>query len=91
MTTPTMDALDIIRKHADEANIDFLREMLQVVLHDDVLDILEAAAWPVRTIQETRYLLFRFATCVSFPRIGRCVPWGGTGGSTCVRRAKNCA
>lgn len=33
MTTPTMDALDIIRKHADGADIDFLRETLQVVLH----------------------------------------------------------
>ena len=33
MTTPTMDALDIIRKHADEADIDFLRETLEVVLH----------------------------------------------------------
>ena len=33
MTTPTMDALDIIRKHAGEADIDFLRETLQVVLH----------------------------------------------------------
>ncbi len=33
MTTPTMDALDLIRKHADEADIDFLRETLQVVLH----------------------------------------------------------
>jgi transposase-like protein len=28
-----MDALDIIRKHADEADVDFLRETLQVVLH----------------------------------------------------------
>jgi transposase-like protein len=28
-----MDALDIIRKHAEEADIDFLRETLQVVLH----------------------------------------------------------
>ena len=28
-----MDALDIIRKHAGEADIDFLRETLQVVLH----------------------------------------------------------
>jgi len=28
-----MDALDIIRKHADGADIDFLRETLQVVLH----------------------------------------------------------
>ena len=40
MTTPTMDTLDIIRKHADEADIDFLRETLQVVLqavmHADV-------------------------------------------------------
>jgi hypothetical protein len=26
VTTPTMDVLDIIRKHADEADIDFLRE-----------------------------------------------------------------
>ena len=33
MTTPTMDALDVIRKHADGADIDFLREALQVVLH----------------------------------------------------------
>jgi putative transposase len=33
VTTPTMDALDIIRKHAEEADIDFLRETLQVVLH----------------------------------------------------------
>ena len=33
MTTPTMDALDMIRKHADEADIDFLRETLEVVLH----------------------------------------------------------
>jgi len=33
VTTPTMDALDIIRKHADGADIDFLRETLQVVLH----------------------------------------------------------
>jgi putative transposase len=33
VTTPTMDALDIIRKHADAADIDFLRETLQVVLH----------------------------------------------------------
>ncbi len=33
MTTPTMDALDIIRKHADDADFDFLREALQVVLH----------------------------------------------------------
>jgi putative transposase len=33
VTTPTMDALDIIRKHAGEADIDFLRETLQVVLH----------------------------------------------------------
>jgi len=32
VTTPTMDALDIIRKHADEADIDFLRETLEVVL-----------------------------------------------------------
>jgi transposase-like protein len=35
-----MDALDIIRKHADDADADFLREMLQVVLqvvmHADV-------------------------------------------------------
>ena len=30
MTTPTMDALDIIRKHADGADVDFLRETLQV-------------------------------------------------------------
>ncbi|MGH2876692.1 MAG: IS256 family transposase [Solirubrobacteraceae bacterium] len=28
-----MDALDIVRKHAGEADIDFLRETLQVVLH----------------------------------------------------------
>jgi transposase-like protein len=28
-----MDALDVIRKHADGADIDFLRETLQVVLH----------------------------------------------------------
>ena len=33
MTTPTMDALDIIRKRAGEADVDFLRETLQVVLH----------------------------------------------------------
>lgn len=33
MTTPTMQALDIIRKHADDADFDFLRETLQVVLH----------------------------------------------------------
>ncbi len=33
MTTPTMDALDLIRKHAGEADVDFLRETLQVVLH----------------------------------------------------------
>ena len=33
MTTPTMDALDLIRKHADGADVDFLRETLQVVLH----------------------------------------------------------
>jgi len=33
VTTPTMDALDVIRKHADGADIDFLREALQVVLH----------------------------------------------------------
>ena len=32
-TTTTMDALDIIRKHADDQDIDFLRETLQVVLH----------------------------------------------------------
>lgn len=40
MTTPTMDALDLIRKHAGDADIDFLRETLQVVLqavmHADV-------------------------------------------------------
>ena len=33
MTTPTMDALDIMRKHAEDADVDFLRETLQVVLH----------------------------------------------------------
>jgi putative transposase len=33
VTTPTMDALDIIRKHAEDADFDFLRETLQVVLH----------------------------------------------------------
>jgi transposase-like protein len=33
VTTTTMDALDIIRKHADDADADFLRETLQVVLH----------------------------------------------------------
>ena len=33
MTTPTLDALDLIRKHADGADIDFLRETLRVVLH----------------------------------------------------------
>jgi len=33
VTTPTMDALDIIRKHVGEADMDFLRETLQVVLH----------------------------------------------------------
>ena len=40
MTTPTMDALDIIRKHAEDSDVDFLRETLQVVLqavmHADV-------------------------------------------------------
>jgi putative transposase len=33
VTSPTMDALDIVRKHAEEADIDFLRDTLQVVLH----------------------------------------------------------
>jgi len=33
VTTPTMDALDIMRKHAEDADVDFLRETLQVVLH----------------------------------------------------------
>ena len=33
MTTPTMDALDVIRKRVGEADVDFLRETLQVVLH----------------------------------------------------------
>jgi len=33
VTTPTLDALDLIRKHADGADIDFLRETLRVVLH----------------------------------------------------------
>ncbi len=33
MTTPTMDALDLIRKHADDADFDFLREAAQAVLH----------------------------------------------------------
>ncbi len=33
MTTPTMDALDVIRKRAGYGDVDFLRETLQVVLH----------------------------------------------------------
>ena len=33
MATPTMDALDVIRKRVGEADVDFLRETLQVVLH----------------------------------------------------------
>ena len=33
MTTPTMDALDLIRKHVDDVDFDFLRETLQVFLH----------------------------------------------------------
>jgi putative transposase len=33
VTTPTMDVLDVIRKRADDRDIDFLRETLQVVLH----------------------------------------------------------
>ena len=32
MTTPTMDVLDVIRKHAADSDTDFLRETLQVVL-----------------------------------------------------------
>ena len=32
MTTPTMDVLDLIRKRADDHDLDFLRETLQVVL-----------------------------------------------------------
>ena len=40
MTSHTMDALDVIRKHADDHDIDFLRDTLQVVLqavmHADV-------------------------------------------------------
>jgi len=33
VTTPTMDVLDLIRKRADDHDLDFLRETLQVVLH----------------------------------------------------------
>ena len=33
MTTPTMDALDLIRKQADDVDVDFLRETLQIILH----------------------------------------------------------
>jgi len=33
VTTPTMDVLDVIRKHAEERDVDFLRDTLQVVLH----------------------------------------------------------
>jgi len=40
VTTPTMDVLDVIRKHAEDSDIDFLRETLQVVMqavmHADV-------------------------------------------------------
>jgi len=32
VTTPIMDALDIIRKRAEDADVDFLRDTLQVVL-----------------------------------------------------------
>ena len=32
MTTPTMDALDVIRKRAEDHDLDFLRDTLQVVL-----------------------------------------------------------
>jgi putative transposase len=33
VTTPTMDALDLIRKQADDVDVDFLRETLQIILH----------------------------------------------------------
>ena len=40
MTTPTMDVLETIRKHADDADVDFLRtalqEVLQLVMQADV-------------------------------------------------------
>jgi len=33
VTAPTMDVLDLIRKHAEDGDVDFLRETLAVVLH----------------------------------------------------------
>jgi len=33
VTTPTMDALDLIRKQAGDVDVDFLRETLQIILH----------------------------------------------------------
>lgn len=33
MTTPTMDALDLIRKQTGDVDVDFLREAVQAVLH----------------------------------------------------------